>query len=122
MSDSGMTPAPGGFVAQAKRLAVRVARRIFRRQVAINQSVCQRLDALEHVTRAEDPRWQALLDRVEAIERRQEFIEGQADRVLALGWDHAALVRRLCWLEDQLAARPPGHPALGRSDDASRAA
>jgi hypothetical protein len=92
------------WTGRARDLAGKAARRLFRRQVAINRSVCGRLDTLERIAPPPTPDLQPVLDRLAALERRQEAVEDRADQSLALGWDYAALVRRLARIEDRLEA------------------
>jgi hypothetical protein len=104
MSEQSLAERPRspGVLAGVRRLAGRVARRAFRRQVAINRSVCERLTALEAAPRSLPVDLAPLLARIEVIERRQRAVEDHADQSLALGWDYVALVRRLAWLEDEV--------------------
>jgi hypothetical protein len=92
------------LIGSVPSLVGRVARRLFRRQVAINRSLSARLEALEQIPRVPPPDVRPILERLAALERRQEAVEQRADSSLALGWDHVALARRLAEIEDRLEA------------------
>lgn len=51
---------------------------------------------------------------IEYLSERIDAVERQVRSTAALGWDHAALTRRLAALEDRLAVEPT--PAAGHGD------
>lgn len=86
-----------------RRVLRRLLRPIFFRQVELFQSLIDRLDACEKSL-------EAVRADVDALARRQEALEEQAETVLAFGWDYVAMGRRLTALDDQLATLN-GHAA-----------
>jgi hypothetical protein len=94
-------------VVPVRRLLRRVLRPAFQRLVEILNSLCDRLDAEEHATRA-------LRQEVALLRGRQDRMAAQLQTAVALGWDYVALTRRLAVLEDRveslLPAARPGEP------------
>lgn len=105
----------------ARRAAHRLARRLLRRQIAINASFAARLTQLEESAARPSPEAAELRERLERLEQRQHGVEERADTSLALGWDHVALVRRLAQIEDRLSLQEEAG-ATPESVDGTRAA
>jgi len=108
---------PKGLLIIARRLARRVLRPFFLRQVEIFQYFADLLDnhenrifALRHDT-DEMRNHQAQLahqhselsGRQDSLSARQDELADQIQTTMAFGWDYVAMVRRLATLEDQLA-------------------
>ena len=105
-------PGPAGWkraVLWPRRLVRRVLRPIFQRQVQIYHDLTHR----QHMLAA---RLEAAYGAFERLGARHAALADDVRAASALGWDHAALTRRLAALEDHFAATGDAARAL---DDAA---
>lgn len=116
------TPLPGGhglkgrFTSALQRVLRRLLLPLFVQQVRLLDDLHARIDDVEEITRGLDVRTtrlntkldqlneklEALLLKFDAQQGRQDDLHREVASVIALNWDHSAIVRRLSQLEDRL--------------------
>jgi hypothetical protein len=106
------------LVVVPRRILRRILRPIFHRQVELLRELFHRLYAtelaVERVERRQDELREGL---TRDLGRRQDELDEKLQTLVAMGWDHVAVARRLAALEDQIAVLTGTAPAAADEGD-----
>jgi hypothetical protein len=110
--DAGQAKRHRRLLIVPRRILRRILRPIFDRQIDLFRELYHRLYmnelAVEEMDRKQHQWREAVRDdlmgQFREITRRQDELDAKLQTLMALGWDHVAMARRLAALEDQIAS------------------